>query len=313
MARQVFDSRDEIVLRTMRPVKMPAAEIEIASDVVAALVQDQHPDLVGELRLVAHGWDNVIFRLGEDLAVRLPRRAVAVPLIEHEQRWLTELASRLPAPIPVPVRCGVPSTAYGWPWSITQWFAGVPLSRIPPRDRRPYAEPLGTFLARLHTPAPPGAPGNPVRGIPLAGRSAVLLRQLESVALPRPDQLRRLWDRLVATPAWSGPPLWLHGDPHPGNVLVHENAVAAVIDFGDLTAGDPATDLALAWLAFDSAARDRLRAAYAHERVLDDNTWTRARGWALCLGVALVANSDDEPVLAAVGRHALDEVLSEAR
>ena len=292
---------------------MPTAEIDVSAELVAALVQAQHPDLAAPLRRVAHGWDNVIFRLGEDLAVRLPRRTVAVTLIENEQRWLSVLAPGLPVPVPVPVRIGAPSEAFGWPWSITPWFVGHPLARQPPADRRPYARELGHFLARLHTPAAPDAPRNPVRGIPLAGRSEALHRQLETVALDRPDVLRQHWDRLVDTPVWSGPPLWLHGDPHPGNVLVRDGTVSAVIDFGDLTAGDPATDLALAWLAFDRPARRDLRIQYAHARAMDDDTWTRARGWALCLGVALVANSDDEPVLAAVGRHALDQVLTDDR
>jgi len=136
---------------------------------------------------------------------------------------------------------------------------------------------------------------------------------LETVPLDRPEVVRRHWDRLVETPVWSGPPLWLHGDPHPGNVLIHEGTVSAVIDFGDLTAGDPATDLALAWPAFDQPARQEFRNQYTHDRSLDADTWTRARGWALCLAVALIANSDDEPVLAVVGRHALDEVLADDR
>src|SRR5690349_2490502 len=119
----------------MRQVKMPAAEIEISVDLVAALVDTQHPDLAAPLRLVANGWDNVIFRLGEDLAVRLPRRAVAASLIEHEQRWLAELAPGLPVRVPVPVRTGAPSEAFGWPWSITPWFVGHPLGRLALQDR----------------------------------------------------------------------------------------------------------------------------------------------------------------------------------
>jgi aminoglycoside phosphotransferase (APT) family kinase protein len=297
----------------MRQVKMPAAEIEISVDLVAALVDTQHPDLAAPLRLVANGWDNVIFRLGEDLAVRLPRRAVAASLIEHEQRWLAELAPGLPVRVPVPVRTGAPSEAFGWPWSITPWFVGHPLGRLALQDRRPYAAALGHVLACLHTPAPPEAPRNPVRGIPLVERSEALSRQLETLPLERRQALRRLWARLVETPQWSGPPCWLHGDPHPGNVLVHDGTLAAVIDFGDLTAGDPATDLAVGWLAFDRRSRQELKNRYADDRALDDDTWTRAQAWALCLGVALIANSDDEPVLAAVGHHALSEVLAEDR
>src|SRR5690242_2363669 len=131
----MFDSRDSRRTRTMRIVKMPVAEIEVDVDTVASLLAEQHPDL-GDLplRFVAHGWDNAIFRLGEDLAVRLPRRAAAVALIEHEQRWLPELAGRVSVPLPVPVRRGVPGAAFPWPWSITPWFSGLPLSQLPPED-----------------------------------------------------------------------------------------------------------------------------------------------------------------------------------
>ncbi len=295
----------------MHPVKMPVAETQVDVRLVRALLEAQHPDLTGPLREVGHGWDNVIFRLGDDLAVRLPRRAVAVPLIRHEQRWLSGLAPRLPIPVPVPVRVGVPGPLFGWPWSIVRWHPGQPLSGVDVRERRPYARPLGTFLARLHVPAPPEAPANPVRGIPLRRRGPAFAQHVRALPAARRRDLERRWHRLVDTPVWSGPPQWLHGDPHPGNVLVDRDAPVAVIDFGDLTAGDPATDLALGWLAFDAAGRGAFRTAYAAERPLDTDTWTRARGWALCLAVALLAHSDDAPVLAAVGRHALDQVLAD--
>lgn len=290
---------------------MPVAEIEVDVDTVASLLVEQHPDLADlPLRFVAHGWDNAIFRLGEELAVRLPRRTAAVALIEHEQRWLPLLAESVSVPLPVPVRRGVPGALFPWPWSITPWFPGRPLAQLPPEDRRPYAHALGRFLAELHAPAPPGAPANPVRGIPLTGRSDALAQHLAIAPVQNPATLEALWQTLVATPPWSGAPVWLHGDPHPGNALVHDGALRAVIDFGDLTAGDPATDLAAAWLTFDAPGRVRFRQAYADGRLLDGDTWSRARGWALCLGVALVAHSDDVPVLAAVGRHALSEVLA---
>jgi aminoglycoside phosphotransferase (APT) family kinase protein len=101
------------------------------------------------------------------------------------------------------------------------------------------------------------------------------------------------------------------GDPHPGNVLIEHGRVSAVLDFGDITAGDPATDLAIGWLGFDASGRAEFAQAYAAEHGPDDDTWQRARGWALCLGLALLANSDDNPALAAVGRHAIDQASAE--
>ena len=219
------------------------------------------------------------------------------------------------AAVPVPVRSGRPDGSFPWPWSITPWLPGGRLAELSPADRAPYAAVLGHFYACLHAPAPGGAPINPFRGRPLADRSSLLQRHLGQVDTSRIDvterqKIRDLWTRLSATPGWRWPPVWLHGDPHPGNVLVDGERVTAVIDFGDLTSGDPATDLALGWRAFDPHGRRLFREAYGQERPLEAATWDRARGSSLCLAVALLANTDDEPVLADVGRHGLAEVLA---
>lgn len=292
---------------------MPPAELDVTVELVHAMLRGQHPGLDGPLRRAANGWDNVIFRLGNDLAVRLPRRALGAQLVVNEQRWLPMLATRLPWPVPVPVWIGSPCDAYPWPWSITRWFDGRPLYALPPRDRTPYASALGYFLARMHFPAPADAPGNPFRGVPLPERDNLLSSQLGMLDDAQARAVKRLWPALAGTPAWYGPPLWLHGDPHPGNVVVRDDRIAAVIDFGDLTAGDPATDLAIGWLGFDSTGRRLLAASYAGAGYLHPDTWRRARGWALCLAVALIANSDDAPALAAIGWHGLHQVLTGER
>ena len=121
-----------------------------------------------------------------------------------------------------------------------------------------------------------------------------------------------LWERALATPAWSGPPLWIHGDLHPGNLLVSEGRLSAVIDFGDLTAGDPATDLSAFWMLLPPSAR---RAVLTSEREefdwLDVHTLMRARGWALALGLAYLANSRDEKSMSALGRATIDNALGD--
>jgi aminoglycoside phosphotransferase (APT) family kinase protein len=287
------------------PMRMPEAEIDVTADLVDRLIREQHPDLTGPLQLVANGWDNVIFRLGATRSVRLPRRQLAAELITNEQRWLPLLAPRVGVRIPLPERIGRPTVDYPWFWSIGPWFAGRPLTEVPIPDRTEYATDVADFLAQLHQPAPADAPHNPVRGIPLPGRTDLVSQQLASGVVDDPERVRTLWDGLVGTPAWTAAPVWVHGDPHPANVLISDHRMAAVIDFGDLTAGDPATDLAVGWLAFDQAGRELFRDRYASLGRLDPDTWGRARGWALSLGLSLLANSDDHPVLAAVGRHAL--------
>jgi aminoglycoside phosphotransferase (APT) family kinase protein len=302
--------------------KMPAAEVDITDALVDALLREQHRDLADLPRTrLANGWDNVIYRLGDPLdkrgderdavsyTVRLPRRAMAVPLIDHEQRWLPMLAPRLPLPIPTPIRVGRPNTDYPWRWSICRWYPGQPAEVTLPEPTRA-ARDLGAFVSALHTPAPQDAPTNPYRGVPLAER--------DTVTRDRIDQLRetidsvlvtRTWDQLRDTPPWGGPPLWLHGDLHPLNILVHAGNISAVIDFGDITSGDPATDLSVAWMLFDDADRQTFRAACT--TAADDDTWMRAKAWALAQAVTYLASSDDNPTMGRIGKRTLSAVLDD--
>lgn len=233
----------------------------------------------------------------------------------NEQRWLPVLAPHLPTPIPVPVRTGAPTEYYPWAWSITPWIEATAAAELEPAARAPIAAQLAEFMVALHTEAPADAPYNPVRGVPLASRAHAVHDRLAGGSIERADEIAALWERLVATRHWAGARLWLHGDPHPANVLVTPDAdgrptrLAAVIDFGDITAGDPATDLAAAWLIFDAEARAVFRARTDELAPVDDDTWMRARGWALNMGTAIAAFSDDNPRLAAIGAHVLDQVL----
>ena len=289
---------------------MPEAELEIDEPLVRSLLEDQARDLAGlPLREVAYGWDNVIYRLGDDLTVRLPRRAVAAVLIEHEQRWLPELAPALPVPIPAPVVAGVPALGYPWHWSVTPWFDGDSALRAPPSDAGAAAVALGRFVRALHRTAPEDAPHNPVRGVPLAQRRPLFddaVARAGRAGLVDEAHVRALWAELEATPPWPGAPVWLHGDLHPGNIVVAHGRVAAVIDFGDINAGDPATDLAVAWMLFDGSARTRFR---AEAGAPDEDTWSRARAWALAIGLACMTNSDDNPPFLALGRRTVAAAL----
>lgn len=284
----------------------PLAEVEVDAELVRALLSEQHPDLA-RLPLVrfASGWDNVIYRLGDDLTVRLPGRALAASLVLHEQRWLPELAVDLPLPVPVPVRVGVPGCGFPWPWHVGPWFPGEPAEHRRPDDMASTASSLGRFLAALHRPAPSEAPANPFRGTSLADRSDRLHEGIVSLGSSvDADRALGLWRDLVDTPGWPGPPLWIHGDVHPLNLIVHGGRLSAVIDFGDVAAGDPASDLAVAWMLFPADHRPTFRRASG----ADAGTWTRARGWALALGVAM-ANGDDR--VAAIGRRTLNAALAD--
>ena len=182
------------------------------------------------------------------------------------------------------------------------WLPGVRAADSAPPEPAAAADLLGRFAAALHRPAPADAPTNRVRGVPLADRSESVAQWLVRLreAVPA-DELRGRWADAVAVPAWSGPPQWLHGDLHPGNILVERDRVSAVIDWGDLTAGDPATDLAVAWMMLPSRARASFRETAGGDGVVDDDMWARAEGWALFFGLAIAANSADDPPFAAAG------------
>jgi aminoglycoside phosphotransferase (APT) family kinase protein len=292
---------------------MPSAEVDVTLDVVRRLVCEQMPDLADrQLRMLAHGWDNVMVRIGDDLVARLPRRAVAVELLLHEQRWLPDLAPRLPLPIPVPVRAGRPGHGYPWPWSVVAHLPGNIASRTPPTDHGQAAVTLATFLAALHIPAPPAAPRNPVRGVPLAHRAASLAENLNRLRATVDGHLvTRMFRAAVTAATWDRAPVWLHGDLHPANILINSGRISAVIDFGDLTAGDPATDLAVSWMLLPTEGRGTFSNAYAvaSRHPADEGLWIRARAWALVLSAAFLAHSADNPQMAAIGRRTLDAVL----
>jgi len=293
--------------------RTPAAEVDVTPELVRDLLADQHPDLA-DLPITAftNGWDNAMLRLGDDLLVRAPRRAVAAELVEHEQTWLPMLAPRLPAAVPAPVRVGRPALGYPWSWSVLRWQPGRALGTVPLPDRAPAAVEIGEFLADLHVTAPDDVWQSPYRGGSLRDRLDLVA---ERVGRHAPDHAASLlaWFRAVLDqPDPPGPRLWVHGDLHPLNVLLDGGSLAAVIDWGDITAGDPACDLAIAWLGFDADAAAALRAAYdaGATHHLDLATlWLRAQAWALHLTMVMLDSSDDHPELAAVGRHGLMRML----
>lgn len=286
----------------------PPADVEVDEALVRCLVRGQRPDLADRrLTLVGNGWDNVIYRLGDDLCVRVPRRQIAAPIIEHEHRWLPAVAQGLPLPVPVPVHAGGPACGYPWAWSICPWFEGNTAIEEPPSEPTVAAQALGSFLSALHQPAPPDAPPNPFRGVPLTGRDEsvrfYLLRLHDVVDVAR---IEVAWGRFLDPPAYDGPAVWLHGDLHPGNVIVRNGRVAAVIDFGDITAGDPACDLSVGYMMFDGAARE---AFFGAAGPVDPATRTRARAWSLALGLAYLNGSAGSAAFAELGRRAIAAAL----
>ncbi len=268
------------------------------AELVRALLRDQHPDLADRpLSLGAEGWDNQLWRLGDDLAVRLPWATEAADdLLLKECTWLPRLAPLLPLPVPVPQRFGAPSSRFPRPWIVTTWVPGVPADLAPVTSGLSAADALAAFLSALHRPAPAEAPEGRNRGGPLAdvaeGVQSSLTAATRLGLIPDPDAVRSVWEDALAAPDPDGPAVWLHGDLHPANVLTTDGDLCGVVDFGDLCAGDPAFDLAAGWILLpDDESVQRFRERY--RPAVDEATWRRARGWAVwrALGSLFIAEA----------------------
>ena len=289
----------------------PSAEVEIDALLVSQLLSEQHQDLQNlSIQLVNSGWDNVIFRLGDHLAVRLPRRAIAAELIEKEQYWLPQLAKRFPLPIPVPFRIGVPSSHYPWHWSIIPWFSGKIADDV--QLKVEHTLQFARFLRALHVTAPENAPRNPFRGVPLIQRATMLDERMQRIEAPLgtiTPTLRSLWQQAVDAPI-DLESTWIHGDLHPGNILVDQCSITGVIDWGDLAVGDRATDFAAFWSLFlDPYLRQQAIDTYGE---ISEMTLARAKGWAILLGVVLLDTGlVDNPQQAAIGQKILQSLAQE--
>ena len=265
----------------------PAAEIDIDATMVRSLLREQHPHLATlSIESFASGWDNAMFRLGDDLCVRLPRRAASVALLETEQQWLPSLAQRLPLPIPTPLAMGLPSSIYPWRWSVLPWLAGEAADKSKVNVNQGAV--LATFLRALHVPAPGNAPRNPYRGVSLQSRQTAVeerLTRLEKTISADYERIRKIWREALAAPI-DVSDTWLHGDLHAQNVLLRDGQISAIIDWGDLCQGDCATDLAAVWMWLPNG-ESRIAAIAAYPSATPA-TWQRARGWAVFFGSILL-------------------------
>ena len=268
----------------------------IDAELVHALVKDQFPQWGGlEVRPVpVQGNDNRTFRLGEELAVRLPSGEGYVAGIAKEDDALPLLARHLDLPVPVPVATGVPGLGFAWPWSVRRWLDGVAPEDDRDLDRVALARDVGGFLRQLRAvplgEGPPAGLHSFHRGCHPSVYQGEVEEALSTLTGAVDATLcRAIWQDAVAS-RWSGAPVWFHGDLAVGNLLVRAGRLSAVIDFGTCGTGDPACDLVLAWTFLRG---DEERRAFADSVALDPDTWRRARGWALWK--ALVTMSDPEP------------------
>jgi aminoglycoside phosphotransferase (APT) family kinase protein len=278
----------------------PPAEVHIDAAVARSLVQAQYPEFaILNIEHVDAGWDNAMFRLGPEFAIRLPRRSAAAELIRREQVWLPTVARLVPIPVPLPLCVGVPGCGYPWFWSIVPWIEGEPADVAAPSPDE--ATRVAQFLRALHVQAPVEAPASSWRGVPLRQRAASVEERLGRLANQTELITSRIWNtwRCALAAAEDTRPTWIHGDLHSRNVLVREGRITGVVDWGDICSGDRATDLAAVWMLIsDRGARERAILEY-HP---DAATVLRAKGWAVVFAALLMDTGlQDRPRHAAIG------------
>ncbi|MHC9046121.1 aminoglycoside phosphotransferase family protein [Microbacterium saperdae] len=287
---------------------MVAASEEITASLVHSLVAEQFPEW-SELPIrpvEAQGWDNRTFRLGDQMTVRLPSADGYVAGLVREEQTLAILGSRFRVAIPRVVATGAPSAAFNRPWSVREWIEGRTFTAVGTRERETAISGLGDALRELQACDTVGGPSagsaSAYRGCHVSAVGEEIQGRLLLLDRRRAEGCRALWDAAVAT-VWTGPPVWVHGDVAPGNMLFDSSGrVTALIDFGQTCVGDPACDLAFGWLSCSPRERDRL-----HDRLqLPEDAWLRGAAWALWK--ALI--SSPEEVLAKYGR-SRDAVLSD--
>jgi aminoglycoside phosphotransferase (APT) family kinase protein len=263
-------------------------------------------------RVEPGGWDNITFRLGPDMSVRLPSGPGYAEQVEKEHRWLPGFAGQLPLPIPAPLAQGAPGCGFPWPWSVYRWLPGEPAATARPADKVTFAADLAGFLTALYridtAGGPPPGEHNFFRGGPLTVYDAQARRALKALG-GEIDTARaaRVWAEALAA-AWPGPPVWVHGDVADGNLLVDRGRLSAVIDFGCSAVGDPACDTVIAWTFLSGDSRRVFRSRLPVDRA----AWARGRGWALWKAmIVLVDALRDDPADALATKHVIAEVLAD--
>lgn len=289
---------------------MHTAASSTDTDLVRRLLSAQFPrwaDLPVE-RVGSAGTANAMYRLGEDMVVRLPLASGAALDVEKEHRWLPRLAPRLPVAIPVPLGLGAPDEGQAWPWSVYGWLDGEPPAVGRLAEPGALAEDLAAFVTALRGVDPADGPPS-YRAEHLADRDQVTRAALAELrGVIDTDAATAAWEAALGAPVWAGPPVWLHADLQPGNMLLAEGRLSAVIDFGCLGLGEPAVDLIVAWYVLPAEARAAFRAGVE----ADDAGWARGRGWALSIALLeLQVYRDSNPVMATHARHVIHEVLAD--
>ena len=294
--------------------RMHENEVDTDSSLVRCLLAEQFPHWADLpiTRIPSAGTDNAIYRLGDDMAVRLPRIDWAVGQVDKEHQWMPRLAPLLPLIIPKPLAMGEPGEGYPWRWSVYRWLDGKNARLDEIENPSDAATALAEFLIALQktdTTGGPLAADHNVRGCSLTLRDEGTRQSIAAMhGMIDTNAALAVWDSALQAREWDRAPVWFHGDLLPGNLLFRQGRLSAVIDFGGLAVGDPACDLMIAWGLFSGQSRDVFRSALA----VDDATWARGRGHALSQAVIFIPYYlETNPIGVANAQHMLDAVLAD--
>lgn len=292
-------------------------EVHVDESVVRSLLRGQLPDLA-ELpieRFPSGGTENAVFRLGKDLALRLPLHEGAVRGLVKEIRWLPTLRPLIHLEVPEVRATGVAADTYPFPWAVVRWIEGTDAMATPIASTEEAADTLARFCTDLwsvdHATVPSPETVGLGRGQHLAYRDESFRQAIaQCEGLVDVPSVARIWDEALAAPRWPGPPRWVHTDLIPPNLLVRDGRLVGVLDFGGVATGDPAWDLTPAWFVLDGESRRRFRRLL--EADVDEAAWTRARGAVVSQAViALPYYLETNPTMVAVARRGLDALLAD--
>ncbi|WP_228001745.1 aminoglycoside phosphotransferase family protein [Nocardia australiensis] len=292
----------------------PDGRAGIDADLVERLIAAQFPQWSRlPIRPVDNdGWDNRTYRLGDDMAVRLPTAAGYAPAVSKESRWLPRLAPGLPTPVPVILAVGAPALGYQFHWSVRRWIVGETADRTRIDNLTEFAVSVAEFIGALQRCDTTGAPVAGAhcfyRGTPPSHYDQQVRHCLNRLTgCIDTTTAATVWEHALATEC-DRSPVWFHGDIAPGNLLVDHGKLTAVIDFGTCGVGDPACDLVLAWTMLSGDSREAFRSTVDQ----DSGTWARARGWALWKALLTLTDPDSaDRDLTTRTRHLINEILTD--
>jgi aminoglycoside phosphotransferase (APT) family kinase protein len=292
--------------------KMHVDELDTDEALVRRLLTAQFPQWAALPieALPLGGTDNAIYRLGDELSVRLPRRADwAIGSFDKEFEWLPKLAPRLPLLVPTPIARGAPGEGYPHEWAVFDWLEGEDAANAA-LDLPRAAIDLVELLAALRRIDPTGGPPPGGRGGSLRPRDEHTRAGIAALGdLIDAAAVTEAWETALAVPEWDGAPVWIHGDLDARNLLVRDGQITGLLDWGATCVGDPACDVKVAWAVLDTETRPVFRELLE----IDDATWARGRGWALSQAIiALPYYLHTYPVMVEQAWRWLGEALADS-